>query len=75
MTSPDTHAVSERFANAVQAVRIRANEAAIDDALFNLARVREQLVGLDLNTAACRCDEAIEAIEDECRKVFGRRGL
>ena len=71
----DAPAVSERFANAVQAVRIRANEAAIDDALFNLARVREQLVGLDLNIAACRCDEAIEAIEDECRKVFGRSSI
>lgn len=61
------------FATAVQTLRIRANEAAIDDALFNLARVREQLVGLDLNTAACRVDEAIESIGDVCRPVFRRR--
>ena len=43
------------------------------DPVVGLSRIRDQLVGLDLNLAACRVDEAIEAIEDKCRVAF-RRG-
>lgn len=66
-------AILRQFASAAEQIRIRANEAAIDDALLSLSRVRDQLVGLDMNTAACRVDEAIEDIEDRCRAVFRRQ--
>ena len=50
------------------AIRItEAEEAIADDALLALSKLRDMFVRRDANLAACRVDEAIEAVMIACR--------
>jgi hypothetical protein len=43
-------------------------EALADDAFLSMAKLRDKLVLSNRNTAACRVDEAIEALQVACRE-------
>lgn len=43
-------------------------EGMADDILLQLSKLRERLVVRDFNTAACRVDEAIDAMQAACRE-------
>lgn len=51
-----------------------AEERIADAALLAMHRLRDRLVHSNRNTAACKVDEAMGALEDACRMVWPRTG-
>ena len=45
-------------------------EAMADRAFLEMSKLRERLVIRDRNSAACRVDEAIEALQAACREFI-----
>lgn len=43
-------------------------EELADAAFLSLAKLRDKLVARDLNIAACRVDEAIDALQAACKE-------